>query len=114
MGLAVYLTIGAGVAMMKWIDLVARIKNFDVAVSPVTYSDFNTRNLLYKAFHPNNAKDDMLTLPPDPSEFRATISLWFLYWPAFTVLKFLSTWTNRIGLIVWKAFHKTSRIFYDE
>ena len=97
----------------KWINLVYRIGFFVKTIGPYTESEYELRHMAQQAFKPMNA-EDMMTLPPDPYEFRTRIMCWFFYWPAFTVFRCFAhcaRWVNRKS---WSFFQQLSKRIYAD
>lgn len=107
-----YYAVGATFAVKKWVNLVDQVKLFCDEVGP--HSDpWMVRHLAYKRFEPNDAVDGVMTLPPDPHEFRTRLMLWFGFWPSFTVLRFLTHFHKKVASVLWDKFHKVSIKIYE-
>ena len=112
MAVGAYTLLGFGFAVFKWVKLVQSIKRFIEGLSQVVHSDYTMRHLAHEAFQPMDA-EDVMRLPPDPYEFRTRITLWFLYWPCFTVFRCLAYLHRKIARTVWRLFHNLSKRMYD-
>jgi len=113
MGILAYFIIGAGYCAYKWINLVVRVKNFTNVMGPLTNDDWMLRHLAYEEFKPLDALDNVMTLPPDPYEFRTRLTLWVLYWPSFTALYPVAALHNKISSFLWDIFHSISTSIYE-
>jgi hypothetical protein len=113
MGVISYILIGAGFALYKWVNLVAKIKRFNQNMALVSATDSEIAYMAYQEFYPNDACNQTLKLPPDPYEFRTRLWLWFMYWPCFTAFRSLTYFHKKIARIVWSNFNNLSAKIYD-
>jgi hypothetical protein len=113
MAFIAYLLVGVGFATFKWMNLVLQIKMFTKHLAPLVDSNWTLRNITQQEFKPNDSRDGVMTLPPDPYEFRTRLWLWFIYWPSFTFLRFLTIFHTKIAKAVWGTFYRISSKVYD-
>ena len=112
MGVTAYVFVGAAFATYKWSDLVFRIGHFVKTVSPYQHNSYELRHLAHEAFAPMNA-EDVMSLPPDPYEFRTRLTCWFLFWPSFTLFRCFAHGARWVGRQVWGLFFRMSKRLYE-
>jgi hypothetical protein len=113
MGVVVYFLCGASFAGVKWLALVTRIKQFEGHYRPLSTDTYDLRHMLEEAFKPNNVQGGLMSLPPDPFEFRTRLWLWFLYWPCFTVFRWMADLHKKVRGRIWRFMLKLSEKMYD-
>ena len=113
MAMVAYLLIGIGFSIIKWMMIVQDIRSF-VSSMDVTLPSETISYLVYEKFKPADTDTESLTLPPDPREFKTRIILWFLFWPCFMLLRFLTTLHTKIVESIWNKLHKLSLEVYED
>lgn len=111
MGVAAYILFGVIFTTAKWANLIYRVSYFVKTLEPYFPNDYEMRHMAHEAFRPMDA-DDVMTLPPDPFEFRTRLSAWFLFWPAFTVFRCFSQMYRWFNQKLWGFFYDLSKRLY--
>lgn len=112
LGVVAYLLFGIIFTVSKWINLVYRVSFFVKTVSPYFHNEYELRHMCHEAFCPMDA-EDVMTLPPDPFEFRTRLISWFLFWPAFTIFRPVSHVHRWLSGKLWDFFHDLSTRLYE-